>query len=135
MFLKISQNSQENTCVRVSFLIKLQASGFIRCSAGLNSRHGSVKFSSYSNEFKYQSWSPKIVMQYSGEYFNYNISHDRFGNILRWRLVTCGNQSIDLLWKPFDWFLHVAGFYSKVFPNGLLLISVHLSNYRRNTVA
>ena len=27
MFLEISQNSQENTCVRVSFLIKLQASG------------------------------------------------------------------------------------------------------------
>ena len=25
MFLKISQNSQENTCARVSFLIKLQA--------------------------------------------------------------------------------------------------------------
>ena len=27
MFLKISQNSQENTCARASFLIKLQASG------------------------------------------------------------------------------------------------------------
>ena len=27
MFLKISQNSQENTCARVSFLTKLQASG------------------------------------------------------------------------------------------------------------
>ena len=27
VFLKISQNSQENTCVRVSFLIKLQGSG------------------------------------------------------------------------------------------------------------
>ena len=25
VFLKISQNSQENSCVRVSFLIKLQA--------------------------------------------------------------------------------------------------------------
>ena len=29
MFLEISQNSQENTCARVSFLIKLQASGRI----------------------------------------------------------------------------------------------------------
>ena len=28
VFLEISQNSQENTCARVSFLIKLQASGF-----------------------------------------------------------------------------------------------------------
>ena len=27
VFLKISQNSQENNCARVSFLIKLQASG------------------------------------------------------------------------------------------------------------
>ena len=26
-FLEISQNSQENTCVRVSLIIKLQASG------------------------------------------------------------------------------------------------------------
>ena len=26
-FLKVSQNSQENTCVKVSFLIKLQATG------------------------------------------------------------------------------------------------------------
>ena len=31
VFLKISQNSQQNTCARVSFLIKLQASetGFL----------------------------------------------------------------------------------------------------------
>ena len=28
MFLEISQNLQENTCARVSFLIKLQASNF-----------------------------------------------------------------------------------------------------------
>ena len=28
VFLKMSQNSQENTCVRISFLIKLQASGY-----------------------------------------------------------------------------------------------------------
>ena len=27
VFLEISQNSQENTCARASFLIKLQASG------------------------------------------------------------------------------------------------------------
>ena len=30
MLLKISQNSQENTCARASFLIKLQASNFIK---------------------------------------------------------------------------------------------------------
>ena len=30
VFLKIYQNSQENTCVGVSFLIKLQAQAFIK---------------------------------------------------------------------------------------------------------
>ena len=30
LFLEISQNSQENTCVRISFLLKLQASGQIK---------------------------------------------------------------------------------------------------------
>ena len=30
MFLKISQNLQENTCTRASFLIKLQACNFIK---------------------------------------------------------------------------------------------------------
>ena len=30
VFLEISQNSQENTCARVSFLIKLQALGLIK---------------------------------------------------------------------------------------------------------
>ena len=29
-FLEISQNSQENTCARVSFLMKLQAEAFIK---------------------------------------------------------------------------------------------------------
>ena len=33
VFLEISQNSQENTCARVSFLIKLQASGTFLCQA------------------------------------------------------------------------------------------------------
>ena len=31
VFLKISQNSQENTCARVSFLIKFQALGLFSC--------------------------------------------------------------------------------------------------------
>ena len=31
MFLETSQNSQENTCARASFLIKLQASGLQIC--------------------------------------------------------------------------------------------------------
>ena len=30
VFLKISQNSQQNTCARVSFLIKLRACNFIK---------------------------------------------------------------------------------------------------------
>ena len=35
VFLEISQNSQENTCVRVPFLIKLQASPFFNNAIGL----------------------------------------------------------------------------------------------------
>ena len=35
VFLEISQNSQENTCVRVPFLIKLQASSFFNNAIGL----------------------------------------------------------------------------------------------------
>ena len=34
MFLKVSQKSQKNTCARVSFLIKLQASGFLQNTSG-----------------------------------------------------------------------------------------------------
>ena len=37
MFLEISQNSQESTCARVSFLIKLQAWGFCKfCETSKN---------------------------------------------------------------------------------------------------
>ena len=35
VLLEISQNSQENTCARLSFLIKLQASGIIKCLVNL----------------------------------------------------------------------------------------------------
>ena len=38
VFLEISQNSQENTCARVSFLIKLQVSG-LRPATLLKMRH------------------------------------------------------------------------------------------------
>ena len=38
-FLEISQHSQENTCVRVSFLIKLQVPDFINVPSRLKPRH------------------------------------------------------------------------------------------------
>ena len=38
MFLKIFQNSQENACARVSFLIKLQASAVIDNKAAVLTR-------------------------------------------------------------------------------------------------
>ena len=46
MFLEISQNSQKNTCARVSFLIKLQASGFPLP----NAKHGSESMTSWPKE-------------------------------------------------------------------------------------
>ena len=40
VFLEISQNSQENTCARVSILMKLQASAYFNKVAALNSGTG-----------------------------------------------------------------------------------------------
>ena len=45
VFLKISQNSLENTCARVSFLIKLQASGLFK--KWLWHRYFSVNFAKF----------------------------------------------------------------------------------------
>ena len=46
----------------------------------------------------------------------------------------CRNQSVNLLCKSLDWFLHVVGVYWEVFPNGLLFISTYWSNCQKNTV-
>ena len=62
VFLKVSQNSQKNTCVRVSFLIKLQTLGnFIEKEA-------------LTQVFSYKIW--EIFMNT----FLYNISHGYFLN-------------------------------------------------------
>ena len=42
VFLEISQNSQENTCVRVSFSIKLQASGEVSKEPFLQNTSGQL---------------------------------------------------------------------------------------------
>ena len=64
VFLEISQNSQENACARVSFLIKLQASGGI--SGGIRVRipqkHVVVAFRSWNLDVVgFQSWKPDVV--------------------------------------------------------------------------
>ena len=47
VFLEISQNSQENTCPRVSFLIKLQASGFFSLLFKVYCKNRPALYSSY----------------------------------------------------------------------------------------
>ena len=47
VFLEISQNSQENTCPRVSFLIKLQASGFFSLPFYVYCKNRPVLYSCY----------------------------------------------------------------------------------------
>ena len=56
VFLKISQNSQENICVRVSFLIKLQASVCNFIKKENLAQMFSCKFSEISkNTFSYRT--------------------------------------------------------------------------------
>ena len=47
VFLKILQNSQENTCARVSFLIKLQAKACNLIKKGLQQRYFLVNFKKF----------------------------------------------------------------------------------------
>ena len=56
-FLEISQNSQENTCVRVSFLIKLQVPAFINVPSRLKPR----KPFPYQRETGYSGRKTKIL--------------------------------------------------------------------------
>ena len=68
MFLQISQNSQENTCVRVSFLIKLQASGFPLP----NAKHGSELMTSWPKEqqiYKNYLKTLKKIFQGGGKFY------------------------------------------------------------------
>ena len=90
VFLKISENSQENTCTRVSFL------NFIQLALA-------------------QVFSFKFCEIFKNTFFTYNTSGDCFWNIgftlsLR-RPLSNRNQSTDLLCKPMDWFLYDKGLH------------------------
>ena len=61
---------------------------------------GSVQISVINTRLdfvNYYVFLPTLNKFYIHTYITYNISHDRFVNSFRWRLVSCGNQTIDLL--------------------------------------
>ena len=60
--MKISHSSQENTCVRVSFLMMFQASGNLRycCGRGFHTHLGKYTFPT-----RYVQWFCKIRRGYS----------------------------------------------------------------------
>ena len=74
VFLEISQNSQENTCARVSFLIKFQASGkkeglmqkleaYIDCEEGAQINILANKIVTW--------WCPKVITNESKQTIHY----------------------------------------------------------------
>ena len=64
MFLEISQNSQENTCARISLLIKLQASTLFKKS--LWHRCFPVNFSKFLRTPFLQNTSRRLLLTFEG---------------------------------------------------------------------
>ena len=64
MFLKISQNSQENTCARVSFLIKLQTLTAILLKKKLYHRCFPVNFVKFIRALFLQNASRRLLLMY-----------------------------------------------------------------------
>ena len=76
VFLKISQNSLENTCARVSFLVKLQASGLFK--KWLWHRHFSVNFAKFLETpflTEYPRWL--LLKERRAEIYKYAESYPR----------------------------------------------------------
>ena len=74
VFLEISRNSRENTCARVSFLIKLQASGgcFCRFPTYLKNKNSRIPLiKGVHNKFQNDITAAKI----SEYFYNYLVRH------------------------------------------------------------
>ena len=98
VFLEISQNSQKNTCARVSFLMKLQASDH-RPASSLKKRMWNRCFPGYFPKFL----RTLFLQNPSGRLL-------RIGNpcVIRLRPIFQSNRShlFGLHWKSIDWFLY-----------------------------
>ena len=77
MFYKISQNSQENTCARVSFLIKLQTE-----SCNFNKKETHVNFAKFLRISFLQNTSWRLLMKIIGDFEKLQILAER--NVRRW---------------------------------------------------
>ena len=112
--LEISQNLQENTCARVSFLIKLQAWPATLFLKKTLAQVVSCEFCDVSkNTFSYRTtlvaasgfsqslWQQKAPMHLSSKYFNKILT---FTEIL-WNMGTVKNESLLVLISLFsDWY-------------------------------
>ena len=86
-FLEISQNSQENTCVRVSFLIKLQASRtplmaasvFRPAKTFLKISEIFSKFTFQNHSLEFQIWKYLLFRkQYPGSMIGWKNESDQY---------------------------------------------------------
>ena len=125
MFLEISQNSQENTCARVSFLIKLQAEASNFIEKETLAQMFSCKFCEISkNNFLHRTpfWIFKILFKLSEKrkrknkreqdkiqsqtnrhlninHYNISISSTPFFCILAMGILNCQKQPPEVLYK------------------------------------
>ena len=81
VFLEISQNSQENTCARVSFLIKLQASG-LRCVQSMQAsemltltRPNNTTYGTLSEDLFFGFFMFLILRQKHRPYCSFSLQH------------------------------------------------------------
>ena len=96
MFLKFSQNSQENICARVSFLIKLQVWGLFF-----------IKKEALAQCFPVNCVKILRTLFFTGHHWWLLLEVTHLCLTLSWqRPCSYRNQYIDLLCKPIDWFLY-----------------------------
>ena len=93
MFLKISQNSQENTCASVSFLIKLQAKAEVACNF--------IKKKTLAQVFSCAFWE----MHFENTYFTEQLFHE---NSYRYLAV-----NLDKYLVGFWIFAEISGMFKK----------------------
>ena len=92
VFLKISQNSLENTCGRVSFLLQLQASG-LKITVSI-SVHFILRKSSFKRDFKF--YLVKVAFVYCKPYrFKRNWSIDI---CINFNTYVYGSISFESIW-------------------------------------
>ena len=87
LFLEMSQNSQENTCARVSFLIQLQACNFIKKET--LAQVISCEFCKFSKNTSFREHLRTTVSLRNISYLPLRLQ-DKYFILLKWMWVKCG---------------------------------------------